>query len=502
MRILIRGATVLAPGDAEPVRDDVDLLIEDGRVTRLGQHVAQAPPPDRVVEGKDRLVIPGLVNAHVHSHNNYFRGAFENLPLDLCVLQVWGIGAPPEARRLTPRQVYARALLGCAEMLRTGTTTAVDDVNLAPNLTEEHVAAVVQAYEDSGMRAVVSPHVLDVPYHRSVPFLGESLPKTLREMLEAGAAVDVPALTDLMRTCARKWGGQGRRVRFGIGPSGPQRCSDALLTAMAEVAEAHDLPLYIHVLETRTQAVVGPELYGKSLVERLRDLGILGPRVSLGHAVWVTPRDIEIMADAKVTVCHLPVSNLRIGSGIAPVRRMVEAGIPVALGTDGVIGNDGMNMFEAMKFAALLHKVRDPEPTRWLGARDALRMATAGGSRSARLEGTGAIAVGQPADLVLLDLRRASFAPRNNLLHQVVYAENGSSVDMVMVAGRIVVEGGQVVTVDETAVADEVTRDAAAFHARHAGARPHAAELDAHFRRMYARCWETDVAVEAFGPRP
>jgi cytosine/adenosine deaminase-related metal-dependent hydrolase len=334
-----------------------------------------------------------------------------------------------------------------------------------------------------------------------VPFLGDELPRPLRELLEAGAAVDVPALAGLMRTCARTWGAAGRRVRFGIGPSGPQRCSDALLTAMAEVAEAHDLPLYIHVLETRTQAVAGRELYGTSLVERLRGLRILSSRVSIGHAVWLTRRDIDILAEAKVTVCHLPVSNLRLGSGIAPVPRLVAAGIPVALGTDGVIGNDGMNMFEAMKLAALLHKVRDPDPTRWLGARDALLMATAGGSRSARLEGAGVLAAGQPADLVLLDLRRASFAPRNNLLHQVVYAENGSSVDMVMVAGRIVVEGGRVVTVDEAAVADEVTRDAAAFHARHGGARAHAAELDAHFRRMYARCWETDVAVEAFGPR-
>jgi 5-methylthioadenosine/S-adenosylhomocysteine deaminase len=502
MRVLIRGAALLALDDPEPVREGIDLLVEDGRIADVGPRVGAASTPDRVVEARDRLVMPGLVNAHVHSHNNYFRGAFENLPLDLCVLQVWGIGARPEARRLTPRQVYARALLGCAEMLRTGTTTAVDDVNLNPCLTEEHVAAVVQAYEDSGMRAVVAPHVFDVPYHQSVPFLGDSLPAPLREALEGGARADVPALAGFMRACARRWGGSGRRVRFGIGPSGPQRCSDALLLAMAEVAEECDLPLYIHLLETRTQAAMGPTVYGKTLVARLRDLGVLGPRVSLGHAVWVTPGDVQMLADARVTVCHLPVSNLRLGSGIAPVPRMLRAGVPVALGTDGVIGNDGMNMFEAIKFAALLHKVREPEPERWLGARDALRMATAGSSRSARLEGTGAIAVGQPADLVLLDLRRASFAPRNNLLHQVVYAENGSSVDMVMADGRIVVEGGRVLTVDEAAVADEVTRDAAAFHARNATAWPHAGELDARFRQMYARCWQTDVGVEAFGPRP
>jgi 5-methylthioadenosine/S-adenosylhomocysteine deaminase len=480
----------------------MDILIEAGKIVDLSAHRLAAADDDRIIEGADRLVMPGLVNAHVHSHNNYFRGMFENLPLDLCVLQVWGIGAPVEARRLTPRQVYARALLGCAEMLRTGTTGVVDDVNLSPDLTEEHIAAVVQAYEDAGMRAVVAPHLFDVPYHRSVPFVDEGLPGTLRDALDAAARMDVPAVAALMRRCAERWGDRSRRVRIGVAPSGPQRCSDRLLLDMADVALSYDLPLYIHLLETRTQAAMGAVVFGKTLVERLRDLGILSPRLSLGHAVWVTPEDIEILGQAGVTVCHLPVSNLRIGSGVAPVPRMLRGGLTVALGTDGVIGNDGMNMFEAMKFAALLHKVRDPEPERWLGAREALRMATMGSSRSAQFDRAGAIAVGEPADLVLLDLRRASFAPRNDLLLQTVYAENGSSVDLVMVDGRIVVEDGRVLTLDEPAIADEVTRDAAEFHARQPAPTAAAVELERHFRRMYSRCWQTDVGVDALGARP
>lgn len=502
MRLLIRRANVLTGDDAQAVRGDLDVLIENGRIGAIADHRLPTAEGDRVIEGADRLVMPGLVNAHLHSHNNYYRGAFENLPLDLCVLQVWGIGAPVEVRRLTSRQVYARALLGCAEMLRTGTTGVVDDVNLSPDLSQEHIAAVIQAYEDAGMRAVVAPHVFDVPYHRSVPFVDAGLPRGLREALEAAARVDVPTVAALMRACAKRWGDRARRVRVGIAPSGPQRCSDQLLLALAEVAESDDLPLYIHLLETRTQAAMGPAVFGHSLVERLRDLGLLTRRLSLGHGVWVTPKDIEILAQAGVTVCHLPVSNLRIGSGVAPVPRMLRAGIPVALGTDGVIGNDSMNMFEAMKFAALLHKVRDPEPERWLGAREALRMATVGSSRSAQFTGNGVVAVGEPADVVLLDLRRASFAPRNNLLHQLVYAENGSSVDLVMVDGRIVVEGGRALTVDEPAIADEVTRDAAAFHARQPAASPAATELDGHFRRMYRQCWQTDVGVDAYGARP
>lgn len=500
MRILIRGGVVLPLGGADQVEEGIDLLVEDGRITAMGAGLVPTPGPDRVIEAADRLVIPGLVNAHVHSHNNYWRGWFDSVPLDLCVLQAWGVGSPIEALRLTPRQVYARALLGCAEMLRTGTTTVVDDVNLNPFLTEEYVAAVVQAYEDSGMRAVVAAHVYDIPYHRTVPFLPDLLPAELCRALDRLPRPEARDLADLARTCAKRWNLPDRRVRFGIGPSGPQRCSDTLLEAMAEVAEACDLPVYIHVLETRTQAAMGRVVYGKTLIERLRDLRLLGPRVTLGHAVWVTPRDIEILASTGAMTCHLPVSNLKLGSGIAPIPRLLRSGVPVALGTDGVMGNDTLNMFEAVKFASLLHKVREPEPDRWLGAREALRMATLGGARSARLDGIGAIAVGSRADLVILDLRRAAFSPRNDLLRQMVYAENGSAVDTVLVDGRMVVEGGRLLTIDEAAVAAEVAHDAAAFHARNAEGRRRAAELVPYFRQMYERSWQVDVGVEAFGP--
>lgn len=501
MRILIRGAAVLPLGGVEEVREGVDLLLEEGRIAAMGPGLGPAPV-DRVIEARDRLVIPGLVNAHLHSHNNYFRGCFDSLPLDLCVLQVWNVGASTEAARLTPRQIYARALLGCAEMLRTGTTTALDDVNLYPALDEASVAAVVRAYEDSGMRAIVAPHVFDVPYHRTVPFVADLLPADLRRALDDAPVPDVGATVEIVRACAKRWGPAGRRVRLGIGPSGPQRCTPRLLTAMLAAAEELDLPVYIHALETRTQAAFARLTHGQTLIEYLRDVGALGPRVSIGHAVWVTPADVELLAATGTNVSHNPVSNLKLGSGIAPVARLLAAGVNVALGTDGVMSNDSLNLFESMKLAALLHKVREPEPEHWLGAREALRMATAGGARAARADGLGAIAVGRPADLVLLDLRRAGFAPRNNLLHQVVYADAAAAVDTVLVDGRVVVEGGRVLTVDEAAVAAEVTRDAAAFHARNAQTgRPGAERLAPYFREAYRRCWDIEVGTEAFGPR-
>jgi len=385
-------------------------------------------------------------------------------------------------------------------MLRTGTTTAIDDVNLFPALTEEHVDAVMRAYEDAGMRAVVSAHVFDLPYHRTVPFVADLLPRALQEALERAAPPDAGRIVEVVTACAKRWHGNERRVTFGVGPSGPQRCSDTLLQTITRVADEHDLPVYIHALEARTQAAMGRVAYGKTLIERLRDLGVLTDRVTLGHTVWLTPRDIEVIATTGAMTCHLPVSNLKLGSGVAPVPRLLEAGIPVALGTDGVMSNDGLNMFETMKLAALLHKVRTPAPERWLGARDALRMATAGGARSARLSNVGAIAIGAKADLVMLDLRRAGFAPRNDLLRQAVYADAGASIDMVMVDGRIVVEGGRCTTVDEAAVAAEVNEDAAAFHARNAVARRLTAEIAPYFRQMYDRSWQIDIGAHAFGP--
>jgi cytosine/adenosine deaminase-related metal-dependent hydrolase len=497
VRILIRGATVLPLQGGQDLLEGIDVSVEGGRIIGIGRQLPA--PADVTLDGTDRLVIPGLVNAHVHSHNNYWRGWFDRAPLDHCVLHMWGVGADPATVRLTPRQVYARALLGCAEMLRTGTTTVVDDVNLNPALTEEHVAAVVRAYEDSGMRAVVAPHVYDIPYDQTLPFLGELLAPDVRNRLAAAPRPAVRDIVEVVEACARRWSGPERRVRFGIGPSGPQRCTDGLLTAMAELAARHDLPVYIHLLESRTQAVMGQVAYGQSLVERLASLGILGPRVSLGHCVWVTPADIATIAASGAVACHNPVSNVRIASGVSPVPDLVKAGVTVALGTDGVVGNDSLNMFEVMKLAALLQRIASPYPDQWLGARDVLGMAIHGGAASARLSTRGAVAVGERADLVLLDLRRATFGPRNDLVQQLVYAENGSSVETVLVDGRIVVDKGRVTTLDEAAVTAEVVRDAAAFHAgRQAGGQP-AAELERYFHAMYERCWRTDVGMNRLG---
>lgn len=501
MRILFKRATVVPMGGREVDLSGIDVLIDGDHIAYVGEAIDPAPEVDRVIDARDKLVLPGLINAHYHSHNNYFRGRFDNDPLDACVLHLWNLGVSRDAVRLTPRQLYARTLLGCAEMLRTGTTTVIDDVNLLPWLDEESVQAVMQAYRDAGMRAVVALHVFDIPYLQSMPFVEQSLPATLKEKLQSIGPPDTDAILTTLETCSKRWGGDDGRVRLGLGPSGPQRCSDRLMTDCMQLANRFDMPVYIHVLESRTQPVIGKLKYRKTLVEHLRDLGVLSQRVSLGHVVWATPGDIEILAAAGVTVCHNPVSNLKLGSGIAPIQRFLESNVPVALGTDGVMSNDSLNMFESMKFAALLHKVRDPNPQKWLGARDALRMATVGSRRSSGHSDIGEIKVGARADLIVLNMNVASFTPRNDLVLQTVYAENGSSVDMVMIDGHVVVESGRHKTLDEAAIAEEVCRDAADFHARasNKGAK-WAAQLFPYFVDAFQECWSIDVGTEAFGP--
>jgi cytosine/adenosine deaminase-related metal-dependent hydrolase len=501
MRTLFKQATLVPMGGVEAALPNKDVLVDGDRIAAVGEAIDPATVVHNIVDARDKLILPGLINAHYHSHNNYFRGCFDSYPLDACVLHLWSLGVPAEVVRLTPRQLYARTLLGCAEMLRTGTTTVIDDVNLLPWLDEESVEAVLQAYRDAGIRAVVALHVFDIPYLQSMPFVEQSLPTHLKNKLQAIGAPDTQAILKTLEACSNRWGGDHGRVRLGLGPSGPQRCSDHLILECARLASKFDMPIYIHLLESRTQPVIAKLKYGKTLVRHLYDLQVLGPRVSLGHAVWITTADIEILARTGVTVCHNPISNLKLGSGIAPIQRLLENNVPIALGTDGVMSNDSLNMFESMKFAALLHKVRDPNPQKWLGAREALRMATAGGCQSCRHSAIGEIKAGARADLIVLNLKTASFAPRNDLLLQSVYAENGSSVDMVMIDGRVVVQNGRHTTLNETALVEEVCRDAAEFHERTSSKEPKwAAQLVPYFVDAFRKCWSVDVGTEAFGP--
>jgi 5-methylthioadenosine/S-adenosylhomocysteine deaminase len=491
--LLIRDGALLTLDARDRVISRGYVLVDGERIAAVGEG---DPPPglaaSPVLDARDRLVLPGLVNCHLHSHENFNRGRLDNLPHN-----VWMIYARPplDAPAPTPEEVYLRTMLGALEMVRSGVTLAVDDVVHVPALDLAAVEAVVRAYEAVGIRAVVTATTTDRPYHETLPYAAEVFPADLQREFLDRPRPSIPDALRFLRECLARWGAGGR-VRFALSPSAPQRCTRALLEALRDLQRESGAPLVVHALETRLQAVAGPLFYGRSMVAYLDELGVLGPRTAVVHAVWVDGDDIARIAASGATVFHNPSSNLKLGSGIAPVRALRAAGIPVGLGTDGMGSNDCQNLFEEMRLAGLASKIASPRYEDWLTAPEVLRMATQGGLGALGLEpALGAIEVGRLADLVLLDLRTVAFTPRHDPVRQVVYAERGASVRTVVVGGRVVVDEGSVRTVDEAKLLEDIR--AGAERARVAGEPGwrRSRMLEPYFAEIYRRASRAPVGV-------
>ncbi|MGV0743426.1 amidohydrolase family protein [Mycolicibacterium sp. XJ870] len=452
---LIDGATVLTMDHAtcaSPVTRSI--RIRDGEIIEIAATLDKQPG-DIVLNGRDRLVVPGYVNAHTHSWEALFRARLDNLPLEHWMLLSYPVlGLAP----LSPDLIRLRSQLVAIESLRNGVTTLVDDVLEIPGQTEDQLAAVFEAYRDIGIRGNISGHVMDRPFVDHFPFLADALDPDARRELDALAVVQGDEYLSYARASAERYADYADgRLRFMLGPSAPQRCTPELLVGIDDIAKAYDLEYHIHVLETRTQAVTAAEFYGKTMVEYLHALGVLGERVTMAHGIWLTDSDVEVLADTGTSVSHNPISNLKLGSGIAPWRKYLDAGVNLGIGTDGMSSSDTARMSEAVKAAALLHKVTGPDYRQWPTAQEVLTAGTLGGARSARLGDTvGSVEVGKRADLVFYDMNSLAFTPRNKPELHLVYSENGSSIDTVMIDGRIVLQDKKLTTIDERSVLEEL----------------------------------------------
>jgi len=284
--------------------------------------------------------------------------------------------------------------------------------------------------------------------------------------------------------------------------SAPQRVSVDYLQALSELSRTYDIPYNIHVLETKLQRVLGEVKYGKSLIRYLGDLGVLDERTMIIHSIWVDQRDIELMAQAGACVAHNPISNLKIGSGIMPFRRLRDGGITICLGSDEASVDDTANMWQVAKAAGLIHKVASPEFESWPTAPEILWALIRGGTRAMRLEDkVGVLAKGYEADLILLDLNSLAFTPLNDLRRQLVFCENGTSVVLTMVAGQIVAERGRVLTVDEEAIKAEARSLMTEYLEDVAAAAKWAKEVGPYYRNMYDRAVARDVGMNRWaGP--
>ena len=337
-------------------------------------------------------------------------------------------------------------------MLKTGCTTAYDLFMTVPAPRMEDLDAVASAYTDVGMRAVLAPAVADVAFYETIPGLIPLLPDELRRTVEGLRPTPTAALLQLGAETIRRLDGTAHgRIRVGLAPTIPTQCTDEFLEGCARLAREHGVGVHTHLSESKTQAIAADRRWGKTAVARLGELGLLGPGFVGAHGVWLTDDDIGRLADAGGAIAHNPASNLRLGSGIAAVREMLDRGVTVGLGTDGSMSSDNLNLFEAMRLAGLVGNVRFPHHTeRWIRAVEVWRMATLGSAKALGLDAdVGAIEPGRKADLVLLRADSTSLRPLNDVVGALVYVESGVDVDTVLVDGRLVVQAGRVLTVDE-----------------------------------------------------
>lgn len=408
----------------------VDVQIQDGKITAIAP---QLDPIGQVIDGHHKLLLPGFVNAHTHSSEMWQRGMIAPLPLELWLAELYDFPLDPE-------KVYWSAVGTAVETLLSGGTTVVDHLTLIPGQELETIAAAVRAYRTVGIRAFIGPLIQDQPIVSTFP--GQAHPYTPAKQSTAD-------VLSLLEAAIAQFHAPDDGISIMVAPTGPQLCSDELFEAGAELGDRHDLCLHSHLLESKAQQLLLQEKYGCSAVEHLKRLNFLGAKTSLAHCVWLDDADITLLAATRSTVVHNPLSNLRLGSGIAPILKYRAAGVNVTFGCDGAASNDSQDLLEAIKMGTILHNVTDLEYRHWLTPRQAVQMAALGGATGLGLQAQiGSLEVGKWADLVLYDLTRLSLLPRTDPIGLLVLGRPTEAVDSVWVKGDRVVANGEVLTVD------------------------------------------------------
>ena len=444
MKIIIKGGSV--PGDAAELRE-VDVLIEKGRISLLAADIA-VPSDADIVDAKGGLVLPGLVNAHTHAHGNLLRGVAHKWSLE----ELLNYGPALNLGR-TIEDHYLSAAIGCIEMVRSGCTTAYDMFMAWPFVDDDIVAAVVQAYADVGMRAVLSPTIADRSFYSTIPGLWDLLPERLQKSISSMRPAPADELLRMTERAVERWHGSfGGRIRIAVGPYIPEQCTDELLSGCEAISRQYGIGVHTHLAEAWVQTDYARRRWGRPLVEHLDAMGLLGPTFLGAHGVWLSQDDISRLAQRGAMVSHNPASNMRLGSGMAPVRMMLDHGLDVALGTDGSLTSDNQNMFEAMRLAGLVSGVWRPYAQEtMLSASEVWHMATDTGARMFGAEPQiGIVRIGSKADLMILGIDSPYLTPMNDWQNSLVYAENGLSVQSVLVDGRLVLHKGRLITVDES----------------------------------------------------
>lgn len=419
MEFLVKDVTVITVNEQEEIIDRGYIIVKDDKIEEIGKGDPPQVNYEKVINGQNKLAMPGFINTHTHAAMTLLRGYADDLPLmEWLQNKIW-----PLEEKLTPEHIYWGTMLAIAEMIRGGTTTFADMYFCMDE--------VAKAAELTGIRAVLA-----------------------RGMVGIGPQADLALKQS--EDFIKDWhNGAKGRITTMLGPHAPYTCPPDYLKKVLVLAEKTGVGIHIHVAETNTEFRDIKREYGKTPVEHLESLGLFEHKVLAAHCVHLTENDMEIMARYDVGVAHNPESNMKLASGIAPVPQMIDARITVALGTDGASSNNNLDMLQEMRTCALLHKVNNMDPT-VIPAYTALKMATVNGARVLGLEDrVGQLKAGMKADFILIDLDKPHMNPRYDLVANVVYAAQAGDVDTVIINGDIVMENKVIKTFDEKEVIEK-----------------------------------------------
>jgi 5-methylthioadenosine/S-adenosylhomocysteine deaminase len=412
---------------------NLDIQVIDGVITKIAP---QLDDIGTIIDGNNKLLLPGFFNAHTHSSEIWQRGLTSLHPLELWFAELSDF--PP----LDIEQIYLSALVTAVETLLSGGTSIVDHLVLIPGKELETISVAIKAYQEIGIRAFIAPLIYDEPFAACIPS-GRNVKPHEFSFLSTETALDI------VKEAIEKYHEPEEGINILVAPTGFQFCSDNLFQGSIELSEKYNLCRHCHLLETKAQEKLAWEKYGCTGVEHLKNIGFLDYRTSLAHSVHLNDKDISILAETKSTVVHNPLSNLRLGSGIAPILKYRQAGINISFGCDGASSNDSQDLLETIKIGSILHNATDLDYKHWITPRESVKIASQGGAIGLNVgEKLGSLEVGKKADLVLYDLTNLSLLPRTDPIGLLVLGRPTNTVNSVWVNGKQIIADGKIKTID------------------------------------------------------
>lgn len=412
MTILIKNTNVLSMLDNKSIVENINICIDNGRIKHIGD-IPEDFIPEKIIDGREKLVMPGLVNSHSHIAMSLFRNYADDLPFwPWLTEKIW-----PVEENLTAEDVYWGSMLSIIEMIQSGVTCFADMYFFMDE--------TAKAVEESGIRASLSRGLVGGE--------GEDGIAKLNETIEF----------------YKKWNnGANGRITVDAGPHAPYTCSSEYLEKVMKMAHEYNMRIHIHLSESKKEVEDSYKQYNKSPIKHVNDIGLFELPTMAAHCVHVSDEDINILAKKGVHVMNNPSSNLKLGNGFAPIEKMIKQGVNVALGTDGSSSNNNLNMFEEMHLAGMINKGINQDSTS-IPAITALKMATINGAKTLGLEKyIGTIEEGKKADMILVDLRKPHLYPKHNTVSAMIYSAQASDVDTVIIDGKVIMEKRQLKTID------------------------------------------------------